>query len=57
MIHGTADEAIPIAMAEAVVNELGDCRGFVKVDGAAHAPNMSHPAIVNEAIATFLAEI
>ncbi len=57
VIHGTADVAIPIDHAAVVVEALPDCRGFVKVDGAAHAPNMSHPDIVNDALATFLAEI
>lgn len=57
VIHGTADVAIPIEHAAVVVEALPDCRGFVKVDGAAHAPNMSHPDIVNDAMASFLAEL
>lgn len=55
IVHGTADQAISIDRARAVADGVQDCRGFVDVDGAAHAPNMSHPAIVNEALAGFLA--
>ena len=55
IIHGTADEAIPIDIARATAAALPDCRGLVEVEGAAHAPNMSHPGIVNDAIGDFLA--
>lgn len=57
VVHGTDDVSIPIEHAAAVVEALPDCRGFVKVDGAAHAPNMSHPDVVNDALAAFLADI
>ena len=50
VIHGTDDVAIPIDHAVAVADALADCRGLVKVEGAAHAPNMSHPDIVNDAL-------
>jgi pimeloyl-ACP methyl ester carboxylesterase len=33
---------------------LADCRGFVAVDGAAHAANLTHPAVVNPALLEFL---
>lgn len=55
VIHGTEDQAIPMEMATAVAEGVADCRGFVEVSGAAHAPNLSHPDIVNDAIAGFLA--
>lgn len=57
VIHGTADQAIPLDHGAAVAAALPDCRGFVEVEGAAHAPNMSHPDIVNDALASFLSEI
>lgn len=55
IVHGTADQAISIDRAKAVADGVQDCRGVVEVEGAAHAPNMSHPAIVNEALTGFLA--
>ena len=57
IIHGEDDQAIPMEAAEDLESRLSDCRGLVRVPGAAHAPNMTHPAIVNEAISNFLAEI
>ena len=56
-IHGTDDVAISMDRAEALAAELSDHRGLVRVDGAAHAPNMTHPAIVNAALADFLASL
>lgn len=55
IIHGTEDLAIPIAAAEQLCADLPDCRGMIPVPGAAHASNMTHPEIVNPAIADFLA--
>lgn len=57
IIHGEEDQAIPMEAAEDLMERLSDCRGLVKVPGAAHAPNMTHPQIVNDAIASFLSEI
>ncbi|MEC7915128.1 MAG: alpha/beta hydrolase [Actinomycetota bacterium] len=57
IIHGEEDQAIPMEAAEDLMNRLSDCRGLVKVPGAAHAPNMTHPELVNEAIGSFLNEI
>lgn len=54
VVHGAEDNAITPDHGEALASGLSDCRGLVMVDGAAHAPNMSHPAIVNDAIASFL---
>ncbi len=54
VIHGTEDQAIPMEMAKAMARGLQDCRGIVEVPGAAHAPNLSHPGIVNPAITEFL---
>lgn len=54
VIHGTADQAIPLEVGRATAAALPDCRGVIEVEGAAHAPNMSHPGIVNDAIADFL---
>ncbi|MCP5025854.1 MAG: alpha/beta hydrolase [Actinomycetia bacterium] len=54
IVHGTADQAIPLEAAHAVAASLPDCRGVIEVEGAAHAPNMTHPDIVNAALTEFL---
>ncbi len=54
-VHGEADQAIPIEAAEALQAAVRDGRGLVRVPGAAHAPNMTDPHIVNKAIEEFLA--
>lgn len=56
-VHGTDDQAIAIERAEALAASSTDHRGIVKVDGAAHAPNMTHPDVVNPALAEFLAAL
>lgn len=56
-VHGTADQAISIDRAEALAAAAPDHRGIVRVDGAAHAPNMTHPDVVNPALAEFLASL
>ena len=57
IIHGEEDQAIPIETAEALAELLSDCRGLVSVPGAAHAPNMTHPETVNDALEGFLIQI
>jgi 3-oxoadipate enol-lactonase len=56
-IHGTADMAIDISRARAIVAAAADHRGLVEIEGAAHAPNMTHADQVNAAIAEFLATL
>lgn len=57
LVHGTSDQAIDISRAEATCDGLGDCRGIERIDGAAHAPNMTHPDVVNPALRRFLDEV
>ena len=57
VIHGEDDQAIPIEIAELMIAQLQDCRGLIRVSGAAHAANMTHPEIVNPAIAEFLLQL
>ena len=57
IVHGEADQAIPIETAETLMPRFRDCRGLVRVPGAAHAPNMTHPDTVNSAIEKFLADL
>lgn len=56
-IHGTADQAIALDRAQALADAAPDHRGIVRVDGAAHAPNMTHPDQVNAALSEFLAAV
>lgn len=56
-IHGGADQAITVDRPQRFVDAVADGRGVVVVDGAAHAPNMTHPAVVNEALSGFLASL
>jgi len=56
-IHGSADQAIASDRAQLFLDAVGDSRGMVLVEGAAHAPNMSHPDQVNEALGGFLASL
>ena len=57
IVHGTADAAIPMEKAELLRANLGDCRDLVPIEGAAHAPNLTHPDEVNAHIARFLEAI
>jgi pimeloyl-ACP methyl ester carboxylesterase len=54
VIHGTNDQAIPMEKAEALCSGLADCRGLVKVEGAAHAANLTHADQVNPPLLEFL---
>jgi 3-oxoadipate enol-lactonase len=54
VIHGTADAAIPMERAEDLCSGLSACQGVVRVVGAPHASNLSHPGEVNAALAGFL---
>ncbi len=56
-VHGTADQAIGLDRAQAIADRAGDHRGVVEIDGAAHAPNMTNPEQVNNALREFLASL
>jgi pimeloyl-ACP methyl ester carboxylesterase len=56
-IHGGDDQAISVDRAQRFVDAVADGRGVVVVDGAAHAPNMTHPEIVNNTLAAFLSSL
>ncbi|MDJ0767589.1 MAG: alpha/beta hydrolase [Ilumatobacter sp.] len=56
-IHGTADQAIAMDRAEALAAAAQDHRGIVQIEGAAHAPNLTHPDQVNPPLAEFLASL
>ena len=54
VVHGTADAAIPVEKAQALVDGLSGALPLVLVEGAGHAANLTHPAPVNAAIRAFL---
>ncbi|UQA59423.1 alpha/beta fold hydrolase [Polyangium aurulentum] len=54
VFHGTADGAITLERGEQVARGLVGCKQFVKVEGAAHAPNLTHPEQVNPPLLAFL---
>jgi pimeloyl-ACP methyl ester carboxylesterase len=56
-VHGTADQAISIDRAAVLASAAADHRGIVRVDGAAHAPNLTHPDAVDAALVDFLTSI
>jgi len=54
VVHGEEDEAIPMEEARALDRGLPGSVGVVTVPGAAHAPNLTHPQVVNPALLEFL---
>jgi 3-oxoadipate enol-lactonase len=54
VIHGAEDVAIDISVAEDFCGRLPGCRGLVRIAGAGHASNLTHPEPVNRAIAELL---
>lgn len=55
VVHGEEDISIPMSRAEDLCNGLRGCKGVVRVAGAGHASNLTHPEPVNAAIAEFMA--
>ncbi len=56
VIHGDADQAIDIGRARAMADSLPQAR-MVVIPGAGHAPNLTHPQPVNEALLDFLRQL
>jgi pimeloyl-ACP methyl ester carboxylesterase len=54
VFHGEADASIPMDKAEQLLKELGNCEELVRIPGAGHASNLSHPAAVNGPLQDFL---
>ena len=44
VIHGTADISIEMELAERLCQGLPGCAGVVRIEGAPHAANLTHPA-------------
>jgi 3-oxoadipate enol-lactonase len=57
VFHGTADKSIEIARAEELCRGLSGCRAVVRIDGAPHASNLTHPDQVNKPLLEFLHSI
>lgn len=54
VFHGTADMSIEIALAEELCRGLSGCQGVVRIEGAPHASNLTHPDQVNAPLLKFL---
>ncbi|MFM8903415.1 MAG: alpha/beta fold hydrolase [Actinomycetota bacterium] len=57
IIHGTADTAISMERAEKMRAGLVGAGPIVKIDGAAHAANLTHPQLVNPPLVEFLRRV
>ncbi|MEA2453700.1 MAG: 3-oxoadipate enol-lactonase [Actinomycetota bacterium] len=53
VIHGTADTAISMELAQRLCLGLPGCEGLVQVEDAGHAANLSNPGVVTEALRDF----
>ena len=54
VFHGEEDAAFPMDRAERLAKELPRCDGLVRIAGAGHASNLSHPDAVNGPLRDFL---
>ena len=54
VFHGTADQSIEMELGEALCRGLSGCAGVVRIDGAGHASNLTHPDAVNGPLLEFL---
>jgi 3-oxoadipate enol-lactonase len=54
IFHGDADAAIAMNRAERLAKELPQCEGLVRIAGAGHASNLSHPMEVSSPLQEFL---
>jgi 3-oxoadipate enol-lactonase len=54
VFHGTADQSIAMERAEMLCDGLPGCRELVRVAGAPHASNLTHPDQVNGPLLEFL---
>jgi pimeloyl-ACP methyl ester carboxylesterase len=54
LFHGEEDVAITIDKAERLASLLPHCDGLIRIPGAGHASNLSHPDEVNEPLRRFL---
>ena len=57
VIHGTADAAIDIELAERLCSQLANCQPLITIEGGGHACNLTHPTLVNLALQRYLVEL
>ncbi|MBE2266974.1 MAG: alpha/beta hydrolase [Anaerolinea sp.] len=56
VMHGDADQGIPMALGEALHRMLGNSKGFVPIPGGTHAASLVNPAATNAPLKAFLDE-
>jgi pimeloyl-ACP methyl ester carboxylesterase len=54
VLHGEADATIPMEKATQLRDEIAGCEELVRIPGAGHASNVSHPSEVNGPLASFM---
>ncbi len=54
VFHGTADLSIEMERADELCRGLSGCAGVVRIEGAPHAANLTHPDAVNAPLLDFL---
>jgi pimeloyl-ACP methyl ester carboxylesterase len=54
VFHGTADQSIELEKGERLCRALPGCTGFIAIEGAPHASNLTHPDAVNAPLLDFL---
>lgn len=57
VIHGTADAAIDIELAQRLCSGLANAQPLVMIEGGGHACNLTHPELVNPYVQQFLMEL
>jgi 3-oxoadipate enol-lactonase len=55
VVHGTADAAIDMKLAERLCAGLANSRPLVTIEGGGHACNLTHPSPVNRVVQGYLA--
>ena len=56
VFNGTEDQAFDMNVARGIQAGLGDCKGLIAIEGAYHAPNITHPHQVTGPLREFLAQ-
>lgn len=54
VFHGEEDGAIPMEKAERLADGLANCEALIRIPGAGHASNLSHPDAVNGPLREFM---
>jgi pimeloyl-ACP methyl ester carboxylesterase len=57
VIHGSADAAIDIELAQRLCSELASCQQVITIGGGGHASNLTHPELVNLALSQYLSQL